>query len=376
MMKKRVHEGEKVIAEYRTKASSSLGTEATLHTLKNDSKEKSDAITHLESQVEQLKKSIEFKDRVIDALKTETSPRSKSFKANDDVVIAAQKLEEAEVLNLQLVKKMEAMKKEFGDKKQELRSSKAEVARLEGELEKAVNHSKRDQAISLRDIGSSSSNSADIEKFEKVIRELRRRLSDVKSESEVTQQQIKGYELEVNTLRRQLEQSQDRNDALKEHLEAFVDRNRQIGVQLAAAQQANNRLAPAERPSDEAAVTAAVTAERRHNYRQMKGLVEQIKYLRCKADRESGYRADLEFMKRFFLIKIQAYQACNRADLAMLEEMGIYPDYEQLSRQQGNRVSLKAVGQMVVAAIRFRNRGHGLREQIRMKEEVKARLKR
>lgn len=363
-----------MIAEYRTKAASSLGTEATLHTLKNDTKEKSDAIAHLESQVDQLKKSIEFKDRVIDALKTETSPRSKSNKADDDVA-ALRKLEDAEVLNLQLVKKMEAMKKEFGDKKQELRLSKAEVARLEVELEKAVSHSKRDQAISSREIGGSS-NSADIEKFEKVIRELRRRLSDVKSESEVTQQQIKGYELEVNTLRGQLEQSQDRNEALKEHLEAFVDRNRQIGVQLAAAQQAT-KVAPAESLSDSAAaLTAAVSAERRHNYRQMKGLVEQIKYLRCKADRESGYRADLEFMKRFFLIKIQAYQACNRADLAMLEEMGIYPDYEQLGRQQGSRVTLKAVGQMVVAAIRFRKRGQALREQIRMKEEVKARLKR
>lgn len=82
-------------------------------------------------------------------------------------------------------------------------------------------------------------------------------------------------------------------------------------------------------------------------------MVAQMRYLKEYASRQTAYRFDLGFMKSFFLKQISMYQAFNRADLAILQDMGIYPDYRKKSR---TKPKFKHVALAVLATVRLRTR--------------------
>ncbi|ANB12653.1 pericentrin Pcp1 [Sugiyamaella lignohabitans] len=90
-----------------------------------------------------------------------------------------------------------------------------------------------------------------------------------------------------------------------------------------------------------------------HHQQELKGMLVQMQYLKQVATRESQYRSDLEFMKQFFMLQIASYQACNRADLAILQTMGIYPDYDRTAKK---RPKLQSVAFVIIAAIRLKKR--------------------
>lgn len=305
---------------------------------------------------------------------------------------------------MELVKKMDQMKKEFLEKKRQLResedslakaqlgstntsSSNLEVSRLTREntrLKREVDDlkSRLDQADLRGTTGREDYSKSDAEKFEQVITELRSRLHRVKQESDSTRQSVKAYESEINSLKALLELSESKNEVLKRHLGDFHTRNKQLESRVTSATaETHSSTYPTtggDRDSGDQVVLvrAAVERERAKNYAQMAFLIEQLKYLRLKADLESSYRADLMFMKRFFLLKIDAYQACNRADLALLEEMGIYPDYSQLERERGGRRrTLAGVAHAIIATIRWRKRGALMQEIGQRKELVRRRVK-
>ncbi|MCJ1390835.1 hypothetical protein MMC18_003696 [Xylographa bjoerkii] len=89
--------------------------------------------------------------------------------------------------------------------------------------------------------------------------------------------------------------------------------------------------------------------EKRHQG-ELKGLAKQIQWLRAKCKREEGFRSGLAYEKKFLLLQIEMFEACNTVDLHMLEEMGVTPDKEIRVK----RPSLKAVGLMVIAGVRMR----------------------
>ncbi|KAI9738177.1 MAG: hypothetical protein M1834_008675 [Cirrosporium novae-zelandiae] len=93
-----------------------------------------------------------------------------------------------------------------------------------------------------------------------------------------------------------------------------------------------------------------IEAKEKKHLGEIKGLAKQIQYLRAKCNREENFRADLAFSKKFFLMQIEMFNACNAADLRILEEMGITPD----RRTRERRPSLRAVGMMVIATVRIR----------------------
>lgn len=86
---------------------------------------------------------------------------------------------------------------------------------------------------------------------------------------------------------------------------------------------------------------------------EVKSMAEHLKYLKSRVIRETQSREDLNFMKKFFLKQIAAYQACNRQDLLILQEMGIYPDYELL---QPKKRTLRGVAFAILASIRLKKR--------------------
>ncbi|ELR05869.1 hypothetical protein GMDG_07642 [Pseudogymnoascus destructans 20631-21] len=66
-------------------------------------------------------------------------------------------------------------------------------------------------------------------------------------------------------------------------------------------------------------------AEVRHG-KELRGLAMQIEWLRARCRREEGLRADAAYAKRFMLLQVELFGACNQADLQILAQMGITPD--------------------------------------------------
>ncbi|KFY73851.1 hypothetical protein V499_06082 [Pseudogymnoascus sp. VKM F-103] len=90
-------------------------------------------------------------------------------------------------------------------------------------------------------------------------------------------------------------------------------------------------------------------AEVRHA-KELRGLAMQIEWLRARCRREEGLRADAAYAKRFMLLQVELFGACNQADLQILAQMGITPDRTVLPP----RPSLRRVGWMVIACVRMK----------------------
>ncbi|OBT49005.1 hypothetical protein VE00_00016 [Pseudogymnoascus sp. WSF 3629] len=90
-------------------------------------------------------------------------------------------------------------------------------------------------------------------------------------------------------------------------------------------------------------------AEVRHG-KELRGLAMQIEWLRARCRREEGLRADAAYAKRFMLLQVELFGACNQADLQILAQMGITPDRTTLPP----RPSLRRVGWMVIACVRMK----------------------
>ena len=136
---------------------------------------------------------------------------------------------------------------------------------------------------------------------------------------------------------------------------------------------------------------------------ELKALGMQIQYLRSRCRRSEGFRDALAHEKRYLGLQVKMFEACNRADLELLGEIGVTPPgstrgsehmvahgekvdararlklgdsiRSQLARAHGEagkkRPSLKAVVGMVVAVQRMRKGAESWRRERRVGEEVK-----
>ncbi|MCJ1398665.1 hypothetical protein MMC11_001866 [Xylographa trunciseda] len=95
---------------------------------------------------------------------------------------------------------------------------------------------------------------------------------------------------------------------------------------------------------------AEIQKKEKKHQGELKGLAKQIQWLRAKCKREEGFRSGLAYEKKFLLLQIEMFEACNSVDLHMLEEMGVTPD----KKTREKRPSLRAVGLMVIAGVRMR----------------------
>ncbi|QIX00600.1 hypothetical protein AMS68_006117 [Peltaster fructicola] len=111
-------------------------------------------------------------------------------------------------------------------------------------------------------------------------------------------------------------------------------------------------------------------ADQRRHLREVKGLAKQIQLLRARCAREEGFRQDLVYTKRWFLMQVEMYNECNQADLRLLEEMGITPD--QTFRQR--KPSLRTLGLTVLATIRMQKMSAAWAENKRTQETLVKKL--
>lgn len=319
--------------------------------------------TKFSSEVANLKKQVELKDRVIDALKNSDAIFNKNsssnignnndFKTEVEIKKIQEKLDDAEKLNVSLVQKIELMKKEYLKQKEELYQSKQQQSNTTRSF---FNNNNANSNLLQREI----------EKHERITNELKKRLVALQNDYQSSQTLIKDYEKQIKELNDAVNWLTDKNEKIKQQLEAlsFHPTINDPAITSTTNTNANNQ-------------------EVVKFQSQVYTLLDHIKYLKTKLNREMGYKADLTFMKRFFLITIDNYQRCNLADIELLSEIGIYPDYSYIYNQTGSparngqkqRPTMRGVAQMVLAAIKFRNRAIEYRTEVDLKQHLKARIK-
>ncbi|KAK4988602.1 hypothetical protein LTR66_007267 [Elasticomyces elasticus] len=145
-------------------------------------------------------------------------------------------------------------------------------------------------------------------------------------------------ELELQDLQAQLLERESR-------LESSLRREEELRSKLKIARlDANDTRALTQKET-----RALLEGSEKTHASELKGLAKQIQYLRAKCGREEAFRQDLVFMKRWFLMQVEMYGACNKADLRLLEEMGITPD--RTVREK--RPTLRTTGWMIIASLRM-----------------------
>ncbi|KAK4452080.1 myosin-7 [Podospora aff. communis PSN243] len=70
----------------------------------------------------------------------------------------------------------------------------------------------------------------------------------------------------------------------------------------------------------DAIIRAAEAAQRRHE-KEIRGMVMQMEWLKACWDREAKLRSDAAFAKRYLLLEVQIRDACNKADLAIINRI-------------------------------------------------------
>lgn len=112
-------------------------------------------------------------------------------------------------------------------------------------------------------------------------------------------------------------------------------------------------------------------SEKKHG-REIRGLTKTLIFLRAKLDRETALREGLGWQKRWFLLMVDMYGRCNRADLKLIEEMGITPD--RSFRERAKRPGLRAVAWAAVFCERARKAAAMWREKRGVQEALVRKL--
>lgn len=90
----------------------------------------------------------------------------------------------------------------------------------------------------------------------------------------------------------------------------------------------------------EAVIRAADSAQRRHE-KEIRGMVLQMEWMQARWERESKLRNDSAFAKKFLQLRLDIADACNKADLRILnrihQDLGLKSPAELLTKRQKDR---------------------------------------
>ncbi|KAK9238684.1 hypothetical protein V1525DRAFT_400238 [Lipomyces kononenkoae] len=233
-----------------------------------------------------------------------------------------------------LSKKNIALNRQIQGLQRELREKDTELSNLESQLKLSDARSVKNDSDKIK--AQLKASQVELEAFKEnatasqknlqvAIKKLERERDHILSEHEASKRKLEATKLNF-----------------KKKLETLLGQKENKDRSLQALVHSRNQVASLEREISK--------LTKRHKG-ELKGLAMQIQYLRAKGDREHGFRADSAFLKRFFLLQISSFESCNKANLYMLEQMGIYPD----KKHRSQRPTLKAVAHMMIAVIRMRN---------------------
>ncbi|KAI9844909.1 MAG: hypothetical protein M1837_005195 [Sclerophora amabilis] len=201
-----------------------------------------------------------------------------------------------------------------------------------------------------------------MQSFAQKEKDLRTRLERVREERKFLTKKANAATTELESLQQRYECAVDKMRKLQENWDAdrksMMQRVRFPNMSVSSMHAGDSsEVANLEREVQE--------REKRHQC-EIKGLARQIMYLRKKCEREEGFRADLAYSKKFFLMQIEMYNACNKLDLELIEEMGISPN-----RSVRNKTPrLKSVVFMVMATVRMRKMKQEWAGNLKIKESL------
>ncbi|KAI0104232.1 hypothetical protein GGR51DRAFT_549499 [Nemania sp. FL0031] len=123
----------------------------------------------------------------------------------------------------------------------------------------------------------------------------------------------------------------------------------------------------------EAVIRAANSAQRRHE-KEIRGMALQMEWMQARWERESKLRNDSAFAKKFLQLRLDIADACNKADLRILnrihQDLGLKSTAELLAKRQKNRKPVNNLKVFVgviraVARMRIEARKWGEHEKTR-----------
>ncbi|KAI9784421.1 MAG: hypothetical protein M1816_000845 [Peltula sp. TS41687] len=205
-------------------------------------------------------------------------------------------------------------------------------------------------------------------------KDLAEQLRIAKSEMEDLQLQVSQRDLQVESLklrekdlRTQLRELRNERSA---QTQKAIKATGEVDILQRRYENALAKVAKLETGLEEEcrALQRAQRESNRQHQGELKGMSKQIMYMRKRFEREQRFRANLTFMKRYFLMKIHMYDACNKADLRLLREMGVTPDLTPPKRKPSLRVAAHAV----IATIRMRKMKDEWQVNVKVKEKLLA----
>ncbi|MCJ1432570.1 hypothetical protein MMC27_001927 [Xylographa pallens] len=178
-------------------------------------------------------------------------------------------------------------------------------------------------------------------------RDLRAQLKRVRQERTLQVQKSGAMSTELDNLQLRFEQ---KLDEMVQQQQAWEEERRSIVSRVRFPKMSVSSVHAGIESTQLQELEAEIQNKEKRHQGELKGLAKQIHWLRAKCKREEGFRSGLAYEKKFLLLQIEMFEACNTVDLHMLEEMGLTPD----RKTREKRPSLRAVGLMVIAGVRMR----------------------
>ncbi|RDL32506.1 uncharacterized protein BP5553_08962 [Venustampulla echinocandica] len=110
--------------------------------------------------------------------------------------------------------------------------------------------------------------------------------------------------------------------------------------------------------------------EKRH-VKELRGMGLQIDWLRARCRREETFRASAAYAKRYMNLQIDMYQACNKADLRLLESTGL----KSTRPKKEKNVTFRMVAWAVRATVRMTKGAEQWKESTKIHERLIAQAK-
>ncbi|TQS38128.1 hypothetical protein Golomagni_01372 [Golovinomyces magnicellulatus] len=200
-------------------------------------------------------------------------------------------------------------------------------------------------------------------------KELRRQVHQLREEQIQSHQKSSIYQDQFERLQQKFHQAKDQWESERKQLTRGV---RFANMSISMTNDASkNHQKQQNQPEIKLLKTEYEECEKRHT-KEMRGVSLQLEWLRAKCSREEFFRAEAAFAKRFMALQIALFEACNKADIELLEKSGIPRPPPRPKRP----ISVKRLGIVIRAIIRMKRAAEFWAEKRKIDEKVRAQIER
>lgn len=322
--------------------------ESDIRTLKHDSanerrEDLSQTVDQLEGQIEDLVDQLNQKDRHTSTQKVEQETRLRRLE-EDHADELARMEEDRECLLSDLQEAQydrDNLKKRAAQLEATIKDHTHTIRQLEAQIASKI----------TEDVGHVNNRKQDVRDREKD--DLKRQLMAAKNEAETLRSATSNGKLYEARLTKDMANAERKIKSLEAEI---TQREKKINQLKAFAKEKGELLFEAEKRQRalEAQYGSKHSNDRaqKTHMNEIAGLTRMMKHMHARTSREESFRSDLSYIKMFYDKQIAAFRECNELNLAIIQQIGIYPDNSYRAR----RLTLKTVGQAVIATIRMKNR--------------------